>query len=246
MNRIVEVFKKPRVLLPVVHCRGREQVERNVEVAFANGADGVFLINQGGMSSSWVLREARWIRDIAPGRIVGVNLLGLACDEALPHVMGGPLGGGYLPMLWSDDAGIRAAELDSKATTFANLRRYYGPSTVWIGLFFGGVAFKYLQPVSPELYGQTAANAVRNGVDVVTTSGPATGSPPTVDKIRAMKEAIGDHALAIASGITPENVETFLPYADAYLVATGIEQSFGEFDTAKLRALADTIHGWKG
>ncbi len=60
-----------------------------------------------------------------------------------------------------------------------------------------------------------------------------------------MREAIGDHALAVASGITPENVGDFLPYVDAFLVASGIEKRFGYFDAGKLGALADAIHAWR-
>jgi predicted TIM-barrel enzyme len=86
-------------------------------------------------------------------------------------------------------------------------------------------------------------HAAAQGVHVVTTSGPATGSPALVSKVQVMRAALGDHALALASGITPENVRIYLPYVDAYLVASGIERSFGEFDPARLRALAELIHG---
>lgn len=86
---------------------------------------------------------------------------------------------------------------------------------------------------------------LRAGVDVVTTSGPGTGEPPTVEKLATMRQALGDRALAVASGITPENVEPFLPYVDAFLVATGIEHRFGYLEPGRVRALADAIHGWK-
>jgi predicted TIM-barrel enzyme len=78
-------------------------------------------------------------------------------------------------------------------------------------------------------------------MDVITTSGMATGSAPAVEKIRSMREAIGKHPLAIASGMTPENVSQFMPYADAFLVATGISKSSYELDPAKVAAFVKAI-----
>lgn len=117
-----------------------------------------------------------------------------------------------------------------------------GLDTAW-PLYFGGVAFKYQRAVAPEDWGAAAVQAAAMGVHAVTTSGPATGEPASVEKVKAIRSALRDHALALASGITPENVGDFLPYVDAYLVATGIERTFGEFDPARLRALAEIIHG---
>jgi predicted TIM-barrel enzyme len=52
----------------------------------------------------------------------------------------------------------------------------------------------------------------------------------------------GDYPLAIASGITPENIEKYLPYVDYFLVATGISKTFDEFDPEKRKLLAQKIH----
>lgn len=78
-------------------------------------------------------------------------------------------------------------------------------------------------------------------MDVVTTSGPGTGKAAAVEKIRTMKEALGDFPLAIASGITPENVSDYLPYADCFLVATGISRNFEQLDPARTHALVEAV-----
>jgi predicted TIM-barrel enzyme len=78
-------------------------------------------------------------------------------------------------------------------------------------------------------------------MDVVTTSGPGTGRAAEVTKIQRMREALGDAPLAIASGITPENVDQYLPYADCFLVATGISRSDGEFDSRRVLALVERV-----
>lgn len=54
----------------------------------------------------------------------------------------------------------------------------------------------------------------------------------------AERAAIGNDApLAIASGVTPDNVSAFLPHVSHILVSTGVSASFHEFDPARLRAL---------
>lgn len=216
MNKIRERFGDRRVLLPVIHCVHEAQVRLAADVAMEHGADGVFLINQGGMHAHEVAVLAGKLReDVA---FVGLNRLGDTLMAAATVTRS------KLDAVWSDYCDLPC-----------DLR-----GRPW--LFFGGVAFKYQPEVSDV--GLAAFGAVRDGVDVVTTSGPATGSPPTVEKLAAMRAAIGDHALAVASGITPENVEPFLAHVDAFLVASGVEQSFGVFDPARVRALAQAVHGW--
>lgn len=57
-----------------------------------------------------------------------------------------------------------------------------------------------------------------------------------------MKSAIGAAPLAIASGITPENVGAYLGICDCFLVATGISQNVSELDGAKVKQLATRIY----
>lgn len=50
--------------------------------------------------------------------------------------------------------------------------------------------------------------------------------------------------LAIASGITPENIQDYLDFAGCFLVATGISKSFEELDRDKTCALVSTARAW--
>src|SRR3990167_2185511 len=90
---------------------------------------------------------------------------------------------------------------------------------------FGGVAFKYRDS---DLMGEGLFMACQNAlnyVDTVTTSGDKTGSPPDVAKVQAMREAIRPHdSLALASGVSVENVALFKPYVDTFLVASSITE----------------------
>lgn len=99
----------------------------------------------------------------------------------------------------------------------------------WKGLYFGGVAFKTQRGHSLD-EAAAAANIARDYMDVVTTSGPATGTPPNLDKVKVMRDALGTYPLALASGLDLHNLDGFLPHVDAFLVATGLSRNFFNLD----------------
>ena len=61
---------------------------------------------------------------------------------------------------------------------------------------------------------------------------------------RRMRQALGTFPLALASGVTPENVTDYLPFVDCFLVATGISKSFTELDPAKVTGLVENVRGY--
>ena len=234
MNRIREVFGVDRVALPVVHPIGRDEALASVEVAHAAGAKGVFVINQG-MRDPELLELVREIWRRYPTLWVGVNLLGKRPAEALGYALDAC---GRIDGIWSDNALVdeRATEQPA-AGEFVAARRARG----WAGLYFGGVAFKYQREVASDALGQAAVLAM-SYMDVACTSGPGTGKAAQLDKLIAMRQAMGPGgAIALASGVTAENVGTYLPYVDAFLVGTGIEARFGVLDAGKLTALLEAI-----
>ena len=231
MRTFSETFGgQSRVLLPVVHVETLDQALRNVEVARDAGADGVFLIAHGESYPVLLDITARVIEQ-HPGWFVGVNCLDLRPHEVIAHLPAGVQG------IWSDNAGVVPGEPPAAAERFAAERARCG----WAGLHFGGVAFKYQRQVG------TAAEAARAAVghmEVICTSGPGTGQAMSADKAREMRDAVGAYPIALASGVTCGNVAEFLPYVDAYLVATGISRSHTELDPPLVRELARLIHAY--
>lgn len=238
MNRIASVFGTSPVLLPVVHPISREAALEAIRVAHACGVKGVFLIDQG-LHEREVLQLVREVRDRWPSLWIGLNLLSRSPTQTLTttYNRGIPIDG-----IWSDNADIDERDVDAShiaAKRFLTVRN----AAPWSGLYFGGVAFKYQREIAPKDLGAAATAAVPY-VDVLCTSGPGTGHAADVEKIRALRAGLGDHAMAIASGITPENVQRYTPYAQAFLVGTGIEQQLGVFDPAKIEALMQAMaHG---
>ena len=220
------------MVLPVIHVASVEQALRNAQIGHASGADGVFLINH---AISW--SKLLEIQDETVARFpdwwVGVNCLDLHPEEAFARLTSKVSG------LWVDNARIREipqVQLDAERILVAQRQ------SAWAGLYFGGVAFKYQEHVN-DLVG--ACNIARQFMDVVTTSGPGTGHAASPEKIRVMKQALGTFPLAIASGITPQNVTDYLEVADCFLVATGISRSFEEFDPVRLERLVSRIRAFR-
>jgi len=229
MNKFAEIFPgKRHVVLPVIHVENEDQALRNAKVAQASGADGVFLINHG-TSYETLLTIHQAVRKVLPDWWIGVNCLDLAPAQVFLTVTEKVSG------IWVDNAAIdERRKTQPEAEMIQAARQQSG----WSGLYFGGVAFKYQRPVN-DLAG--AATLAARFMDVVTTSGPATGAAATLKQVVEMKAALGDFPLAVASGITPENVVDYLPYVDCFMVATGISWSWSELDPAKIEALMKAV-----
>ena len=232
MSRFRHVFSTRHVVLPVVHVESVDQALRNAQVARDAGANGAFLINHG-MPDEELLAIHERVAAAHPDWWIGVNCLGLAPVQVFAAVSA-QVGG-----VWADNAMIDETRTEQPdADRVAAVRQ----SRTSDCLYFGGVAFKYQRQVDDL---EAACRIARQYVDVVTTSGPGTGHVPPVEKISRMKLALGDWPLAIASGITPENVKNYLHSADCFLVSTGIGRSFTELEPARVQSLVREVRAFK-
>jgi hypothetical protein len=228
MSAYRKIFPKRNTFLAVVHVENEEQALSNIDTAIRNGADGAFLINHS-ITATRLIGILRLMRKSFPNFWMGVNLLGVSPRRALELIPESTEG------LWTDNAGICETGELPEAREFLVYRDRH---TRWRGLYFGGVAFKYQTAVTDPAHVTKLALPF---VDVVTTSGDRTGSAPGLEKVRMMKFAAGDRALAVASGMTPENVSPYKEYVDCFLVATGISTSHTELDPARVREFARVI-----
>lgn len=235
MNRDAfhKLFKAPGpVVLPVIHVLDVAQTDHNIRVLIDQGAAGCFLINHD-FSVPEFLPILRQVRARWPALWMGVNFLAVTGRDAFPVLGDLAREGCVLDAYWADDARIDEAGENTEADEIAAVRAASG----WDGLYFGGTAFKKQRHVDPSRWQDSAREAVPF-MDVVTTSGIATGEEADLTKIHDFRAGIGDRPLALASGITPENA---LSYADvdAFMVATGINVpgDFYNIDPDRLAAL---------
>ena len=224
------------VILPVIHVLDNGQAEENARIAIGEGAAGVFLINHD-FPCRQFLPVIRHVRARFPALWLGVNFLAVTGREAFP-VLGqlrreGIAVDGY----WADDARIderRASDDQIEAREIAAAREGSG----WSGFYTGGTCFKKQREVPPTQH-EYAAHLATGFMDAVCTSGLATGQSADMEKIAAFRRGLGDHALAVASGITPENAALYAGAVDCFMVATGINkrQDFYNIDAARLAKL---------
>lgn len=183
------------MIVPVIHCLTWDQIKHNLDICSRNGIDFVFLINHG--HDNPVLTLSMWLEKAKseyPNIKFGVNFLQLKTEEAIS--LGDSL---MADAIWTDYPGTAPRKSP----------------------LFGAVAFKYQKHVPDDELESVCKEAMKK-MDVITTSGPATGQPAPIRKIEAIRSYIGDFPLAIASGINAENKKLFEPLVDYMLVASSI------------------------
>jgi len=223
INKFRLKFGSKVAVLPVIHVQTLKQTQKNVRIVKRAGCTGMFLIGHGiNEESFYIIQNTIALEN--PELWIGVNYLWFSAKDAAEQMVNNmPRTNG----LWTDQANISNHGLATE--TYAKAKNF---------MYFGGVDFKYQ---TPEKDKRAAAKLATHYMDVICTSGVGTGHAPNVGKIIAMKEAVGDFPIAIASGITPENANMFLGYADCFMVATGISQDFQTLDQSKLEALLKTV-----
>jgi uncharacterized protein len=224
------------VVLPVIHVQDNAQAERNVRVAIGEGAPGVFLINHD-FPYPQFLPVIRHVRNRFPALWLGVNFLAVTAKDAFP-ILGQLQGEGIgVEGYWADDARIdelRSHADQMEAAEILSIKRSCG----WDGFYTGGTCFKKQREVDPKFLA-TAAGLASHFMDAVCTSGAATGHAAELGKISTFRKAIGDCALTLASGVTPENAASYGSDVDGFMVATGInnDKDFYNINAARLAQL---------
>lgn len=209
-------------IYPVIHYLDRELAVDQVAVARRAGATGVFLISH--LENDNELVNVAWeVKRANQGFPIGINLLSTTALEAAERAIEADL-----DMVWADDMGVDSNGLTTQGEYLTRLARIHPKIQ-----FHASVAFKY-RPVDPQPE-RAAENALLAGF-IPTTSGAATGLPPSVKRIAAMSKA-AKGTLAVASGMSPENVSTFAPFLSHILVATGVSLDEHRIDEGKLRSL---------
>lgn len=221
------------VVLPVIHALDTGQISENIRILVGEGASGCFLINHD-FGVDPFLPIVSETRSAWPSLWMGVNFLAVTGRDAFPVLDDLEKAGCPVDAYWADNARIDETGRDaSEARQIAAVRAASG----WPGLYFGGTAFKKQRHVEPARW-RDAAREAAPFMDVVTTSGVATGEEADLRKICCFRAGIGDAPLALASGVTPENARTYAD-VDAFLVATGINRpgDFYNIDPARLARL---------
>ena len=211
-------------IYPVIHLEDVPLALDQADIAFECGADGVFVISHNGDDEE-AAEVARKIKAKYKDKQIGVNLLSTNPANAVRMAEG-------LNMIWFDSCGIVNGDHETQSPLV--IQRM---GEVFDLKVFGGIAFKYKQHDFKAAASALCAHEI--GL-IPTTSGAGTGFAPDLQKIIDMSKAVNGN-LAIASGMTPDNIEEFAPYLQYILVATGVSIDAYHFDYEKLRTFIGKV-----
>lgn len=222
-------------MYPVIHVESIDQVLSDLDVVRREQISGVFLIDHDA-DDDRLAAAAVAVRGEDPAIFLGVNVIKRPAPQAL-DILGARLADvGAIDALWSDTMGLETGDAAGHRAAWAQARKRHG----WTGVLFGGVAFKHQAPVADDDLPRLARLAAELA-DVPTTSGAATGSAPSVEKLELLRSGLGLGPLAVASGVTPDNVSMYLPLVTHILVSTGISDADGRPDRASLARLLAAV-----
>lgn len=226
---------------PVIHAHNHAQIIANIDIALEADCDGVFLINHGRMSDAEfdnsviiAVKQIQHVEFGKPAFRIGVNYLNKSPAVAMRKAV--DIGCG---MLWHDNAQTDSFSL-AEAQEVVSIQN----SVEWPPLYFGGVQFKYQE--KPQWDISESLRRAYSYVNVPTISGAGTGQAAKVGFVKKAAETDVRRPLALASGVSIDNVEDYLPYIKHFLVASSIihQKSDDEtFDFEKVEELSRKIRG---
>lgn len=219
--------------ITVIHVRDADQALINTERALAAGAGGVCLI-QHNQDHALLMASCIYVRAHHPSAWVGLNflgvtpLMGLSCARQVGA-----------SALWFDH--FERSSTDPRGRTSRMVLKQMTPEERGIPLM-GGVDFKYgPAPQDVMLDLECAASEL----DVVMTSGAATGSPADVEKVVSFANKLSTceppAPLGLASGISILNVHQYHPYVKHFMVASSISKDFHNLDKSRVAELANEL-----
>jgi predicted TIM-barrel enzyme len=208
-------------ILPVIHILNRKQAFEQAELIISSNCDGFWLINHGG-DDKLTLSLAVTLSERYSDHIVGVNLLSHSPESALNSIIEHDL-----KYIWLDYSGVHSLVPDE-----ALLKKQEQLSEKYNIQIFAGTAFKY-QRYEPNP--KNAAEVAKKYGLTVTTSGAGTGYAADLNKIKSMSQVVNGK-LAIASGLTIDNLSDYHSYIKYALIATGISKDEHTIEQKKLSA----------
>ncbi len=112
--------------------------------------------------------------------------------------------------------------IEGEAYAVLRLRRALCPQA----LILADVHVKHAVPVGPLSIEQSARDTIERGLaDALIISGQGTGMPTDVEDVRRARKACPNARLLLGSGVTVENIASFLPLADGFIVGTSLKRA---------------------
>lgn len=109
------------------------------------------------------------------------------------------------------------------------------------------VLVKHAAPLAPLDPTTATHDCVRRGhADAVIVTGSATGEPVSVELLREVSAAADDAPVYLGSGVTPERLDAFLPYASGAIVGTWLKHDGQLHRPVDVKRVAQIVSMSKG
>lgn len=90
---------------------------------------------------------------------------------------------------------------------------------------FADVQVKHAKMIHPRPLKKSVKEAVSSGADTIVITGTWTGNPPTVEMVREAQAHAKNTPIYIGSGMTADNIASFLPHINGCIVGTAFKQA---------------------
>lgn len=249
MSETAQIFKRhpDNAVLPVIHLQSEQQAVEMAGLAKEAGAGGVFITDakKSTMSNREELAEAATsVMSEYEDLWVGVNCLVKDPSSNLDY-FGNHIGVEGVMVAnasgWRSIQKINRANLESTRYFFRETEKFRQRTA----LYFGGLAMRGEGYIEDPFQAAAFVEATHKYVDVVTTTAETSAQTNPIERVRRIKEAIGETGrLALYGSITRQNIASYARYADYFIVGTEVENNAfrGDINLSKLRGLIHAYH----
>lgn len=206
-----------------------EDALKDFEVSFANGADAIVYEGSDYNKLDSYLTE---IRKKYPEAVLGVNFLGddknlhsyrQTFQLAKKH---------HAQIAWTDFSGVDLIK-EAPEVSLHDIDAHKPDTTFYVS----GIHMKYSTLVDVNKSIEKSALQAMGWVDGIVITGPKTGVATDPERARRVRTVVGNYPVGAASGVSPENIKTLLPYIDYVLVNSAIADKNHRIIGEKLKAL---------
>lgn len=214
-KRVEKTFgQKTNIILPVLDYDNEVDFKNNITKLYPyfqqKKIHGIWILSSSS-SIETIQNIFKWSKKNYPDFWIGINLVGENIFENIHFLID------YNPDgIWVDQSYIT----DNEIQNIPNILIDQFTRLNWNGLYFGGILFKYQPQIGNSE--KICKNALPY-MDVLCTSGDATGVPIKLEKLNMIERLANKKIkIAVASGITAENVKNIKNKTDIFILKTSI------------------------
>lgn len=131
--------------------------------------------------------------------------------------------------------------LDGRAHETLRYRKAMGADVA----IFADVFVKHARPAAgADLAHEARDTAYRGLADALLVTGSETGAAPDPERLRAVKRAVPDRPVLVASGMTAETLSDY-PEADGYIIGSALEQGGRAGNRVELKRVQAVVRALK-